>query len=196
MRPVPTAFVEPLRVGPVDLPAALDAIPPDAKIAGMFVEPLVAEARRIGAKLPSARERYTTFAFYPLRHHATVLVEACAAVFPRLSQREALRKLGRGAPRALLASTLGRVTLGSVEGVHEMLLALLKTYPINLPSSRTEVLEATRTGAIVRLESVPFFLDSHHVGVLEGTLRHAGVNGRVEVCVHSPSDADFRCTWA
>jgi hypothetical protein len=49
----------------------------------------------------------------------------------------------------------------------------------------------------VRMQGVSYFLDSHHVGALEGALRYAGVkDGTVRVRMRSSSDADLLCRWS
>jgi uncharacterized protein (TIGR02265 family) len=189
------AFREPPWSAPLDVAAVIAAIPASATISGMFIAPLALEAKRRGLVLPSARERYVSFSFYPLREHAAVLVETCERLHPDRSLRQALRKLGRGAPQALVASTLGKVVLGSVEGVHDVVAAMAKAYPINARPSSVTVLSSERGRAVVRLEEVHYFLDSHHVGTFEGVLKYAGVRGRVLIASRSPSAADLLLEW-
>ncbi|WP_236604808.1 DUF2378 family protein [Sandaracinus amylolyticus] len=191
----PSGFVDPPWNTPLDVQSVIRAIPESATIAGMYLEPLVREARRLGRSLPSARQRYVAFQFYPLREHVTVLVEGTQALFPELSMREALRKLGRGAPRALVQTTLGKIVLGSTEGVLQSLDAIVKTYNTNIKPARAETIESSTHGAIVRLERVPFLLDSHHVGVFEGSMSYAGVRGTVKVRMRGADAADFLCEW-
>ena len=69
------------------------------------------------------------------------------------------------------------MTLGASEGAHETVSAIAKTYGINTRPSRPGVLETNPRSMVVRLESVCYFLDSHHIGVFEGTLQFAGVDG-------------------
>src|SRR5580765_4003187 len=116
--------------------------------------PLVAEAKRRGFVLPSARERYVQFKFYPLVEHARLLLETCERIYPDRPRRTALRKLGRGAPQALVASTLGRVVLGSVEGVHAIVEAMAKAYPLNARPSKVDIVESMPARCIVRLEEI------------------------------------------
>jgi uncharacterized protein (TIGR02265 family) len=188
-------FVEPPWDAPFDAEAALRAIPASATISGMFIAPLALEAKRLGVVLPSARERYVPFTFYPLVEHARVLLETCERLYPHRPVRQALRKLGRGAPQALVASTLGKVVLGSAEGVHDVVAAMAKAYPLNARPSRVTTLEATRGRAVVRLEDVHYFLDSHHVGAFEGVLKFAGVKGRVRIAVRERGAADLLLEW-
>jgi len=188
-------FVEPLWMAPLDCDAALAAIPSTATISGMFIAPLVVEAKRLGVVLPSARERYLPFQFYPLVEHARVMLETCARVYPNVPIRFALRKLGRGAPKALVTSTLGKVVLASAEGVHDVVDAMAKAYPLNARPSKVTVVERAPGRIVVRLEELHYFIDSHHVGAFEGAMKYAGAEGRVLVAPRGKASADFLLEW-
>jgi uncharacterized protein (TIGR02265 family) len=188
-------FVEPTWSTPLDVPQLLRAIPETATISGMFMEPLAEAARRKGKPLPSARERYVPFRFYPLREHSQLLVEMCQKHYHPMPLRQALRKLGRAAPDALVASTIGKVMLNSATGVEDMIRALIKTYPLNLRPGRLDMIENGPHHAILRLEEIHYFLDSHHVGTFEGIMRFAGKQGTVRICSYSTTAADFLCEW-
>jgi len=188
-------FVEPLWMAPLDCDAALAAIPSTATISGMFIAPLVVEAKRLGVVLPSARERYLPFQFYPLVEHARVMLETCARIYPNVPIRFALRKLGRGAPKALVTSTLGKVVLASAEGVHDVVDAMAKAYPLNARPSKVTVVERAPGRVIVRLEELHYFIDSHHVGAFEGAMKYAGAEGRVLIAPRGKASADFLLEW-
>jgi uncharacterized protein (TIGR02265 family) len=188
-------YAEPPWDAPVDVEAAIGAIPEGATISGMFLAPLLLEAKRRGVVLPSARDRYVPYTFYPLREHCRLLVETCERMLPDRSLRQGLRKLGRGAPDALVSSTLGKVVLGSAEGVEQVVSAMAKAYPLNARPSRVTVLEAGAGRAVVRLEEVHYFIDSHHVGAFEGALRFAGVTGHVLIAPRSTTSADLLLAW-
>lgn len=179
----------------LDPAVSVAAIPEAATISGMFLAPLLMEAKRRGISLPSARERYVPFVFYPLREHARLLLETCASLYPDRPIRQALRKLGRGAPKALVATTLGKVVLGSVEGPHDVIAAMAKAYPLNARPSRVTILESMRGRSVVRLEDVHYFIDSHHVGAFEGVLNFAGVKGHVLLAKRGRAAADLLLEW-
>jgi uncharacterized protein (TIGR02265 family) len=189
------SFVDPPWDAPLDVKRALSDIPVDAKIAGMFFVAVVAGAKARGIMLPSARERYLQFTFYPLAEFARLLIEACERFFPERTLRHALRTLGRSSHDAFLASTLGRVTLGSTQGVHPAVAAMANAYELNVRPSRVSTLEHGARWAVVRLEKIVYFLDSHHVGTFEGVLRFAGVKGVVRIASFGPASADFLLTW-
>lgn len=188
-------FIEPNWHAPIDVAKVLAAIPESATITGMFLEPTARDARQQGKPLASARERYVPFRFYPLREHVQLLVEASSAYFPQLPLRKALRKLGRAGPNAFLASTLGRVSIAAAHGTVDFIARLAKSYPINLPGTRAEVLDVDAHNAVVSLRDLLFFADCHHVGVFEGVLRYAGVHGEVKIKSHSAYDIDLWCSW-
>jgi uncharacterized protein (TIGR02265 family) len=161
----------------------------------MFLQRVAAEARRLGVHLPSARERYLPFSFYPQREHAALLVETCAAVYPQRPVRSALRSLGRAAHKALAASTVGKVIVGCEEGVHEIIAAFCRTYGINVRPAQAAVIDTGPNRSVVRLERVYFFVDCHHVGVFEGVLRHAQVQGSVLYAARGAHSGDLLIEW-
>jgi hypothetical protein len=72
--------------------------------------------------------------------------------------------------------------------------AFAKTYPINVRPSSCEIVRQSSSSMVLRLE-VPYFLDSHHVGAFEGTLEHAGVQGRVRIARRSDLSANLLLEW-
>jgi uncharacterized protein (TIGR02265 family) len=188
-------FADPPWNAALDVERALSAIPGDAKISGMFFAALVGGARTRNVVLPSARDRYVPFTFYPVTDLARLLVEAARRFYPDRPLRLALRSLGKAAPDAFLSSTLGKVTLGSTEGVHAAVAAMANAYELNLRPSHVSMTATGPTWAVVRLERVPYFIDSHHVGTFEGTLRFAGVKGSVRLAMRGPASADLLLIW-
>jgi uncharacterized protein (TIGR02265 family) len=188
---LPTTWSEPPWRSPLDVHRQLDAIPPEATISGVFLSSLFEMALARGVTLASRRDRYLPFRRYPLREHAELLVEASTACWPREPLRQGLRRIGRGSPKALVQSMLGRIVLGSVEGPADLVRAMARSYPMHVNPGSVEVVELARGELVVRLRDITYFLDCHHVGVFEGVLRHAGVEGGVSIHNHSAKDADF-----
>jgi hypothetical protein len=48
---------------------------------------------------------------------------------------------------------------------------------------------------VVRIDRVPYFLDSHHVGTFEGVLRHERTEGTVKIASRSTTSADLLLSW-
>jgi uncharacterized protein (TIGR02265 family) len=192
---LPSQWEDPPWSAPLDADAAIAAIPAGASMSGMFLAGVVELAKSKHATLPSARPSYVPFRPYPLREHCVLLVEAARAIYPTESLRQGLRRIGRGAPGTLVSSMLGKVVLGSVEGPSAIFAAMATSYAHHMRPASLEVVELAPGDVVVRLREVWHFLDSHHVGVFEGVLRYAGVEGTVKVHVRSASAADFRCTF-
>jgi uncharacterized protein (TIGR02265 family) len=190
-----SGFTDPPWDAPLDTARVVRAIPPGAKLAGMFFLALLEGAERRQVELAFARERYLPFGFYPVSEFVPLLVEAAERFYPQLSLRRGLRRIGTVGPTAFLTSTLGKVTLGASEGVHAAVSAIASTYAINLKPSRCDVTQTSERSLILSLEGVPYFLDSHHVGVFEGTLEFAGVSGTVQIRSHSESSGELRLAW-
>jgi len=190
-----TRFGDPPWFEPLDVPRALLLVSADSTIAGMFFLGMMEGAKRRGISLPAKRARYLPFGFYPVAEFAPLLVAAAAAFHPSLSMRQALRALGAVGPAVLAQSVLGKVTLGSAIGVHAVIETVANTYAVNIRGSRCAVTHKADKACVVSLENVQYFLDSHHVGVFEGTMTHAGVNGRVRIKSHSEFNAELLLEW-
>jgi uncharacterized protein (TIGR02265 family) len=189
------AWKEPPWDARLDGDALVRAVPADATMTGVFLAAVAQLATERGVTLTTARARYTPFQRYPLREHCELLLEVSRLAMPELSLRAALRKLGRGAPAALSRSTVGRVVLGLADGPVEILRAMAKSYALHMRPCTLEVVPHGQTGAIVHMSDIHNFLDSHNVGVFEGVLRHAGVDGLVRIRPYSRTAADLLCEW-
>lgn len=188
-------WIDPPWDAPLDADAIVRAVPKDATMTGVFLGAVASEAAARGVKLESARPRYMPFQTYPLREHCQLMVELSRIAFGELSLRAALRKLGRGAPGALVASNLGRVVFASAEGPVEIIRAMAKSYSLHMRPCEVEVEANGANGAIVRMSQIYNFLDSHNVGVFEGVMRYARVRGTVKLQPYSRTSADFLCEW-
>jgi uncharacterized protein (TIGR02265 family) len=191
----PNEFVDPPWGAALRVEACLAEIPDSATIAGMFYLALLEGAKRRGLSLVLPKQRYVPFGFYSLREFARALVQAAELFYPRHSLRQALRALGNSGPKAFAASTLGKVTLGSAEGPQAAVTAIAKTYEVNIRPSRCSVIKSEPRSMHLALENVHHFLDSHHVGVFEGTLEHARTPGRVRIASRSRSAAELLLEW-
>jgi uncharacterized protein (TIGR02265 family) len=188
-------WTEPPWGSALDEAACIRSIPKDATMTGMFLESAVSLARDRGHTIRAARPRYVAFQQYPLEEHCRILLEVARAVYPNATIREALRKLGRGAPHVLLQSTVGRVVLGSVEGPIATIEAMARSYALHMRPANLAVERAGAHAAIIRMSEIHNFLDSHNVGVFEGVMKLAKVEGTIRVRAYSRSAADFLCEW-
>ncbi len=138
-------FVSPPWTSPLDIALELRRIPESATQKGMFLLPMVVEAKRRGSVLPSARPRYLPFQDYPLREHAQLLVEAAQVLFANDPLRIGLRRLGRGGHAAFVESTVGKVVWASVTDAAGAMDAITRAYEISVPGCTTRVVERTRS---------------------------------------------------
>ncbi len=188
-------FREPPWESPIDVAAELKRVPEGLTQKGMFVIPMIVEAKRRGLTLAGARERYVPFQDYPLREHVALLAESARAFYPDMSLRQGLRRLGRGAYHAFMESTVGRVVWAGVTETHSALDGILKGYVIGVPGCAARVVERRPNAAILRLERVPYFLDSHHVGCFEGATRAIGIHATVKIRLETWASGEFLCEW-
>jgi uncharacterized protein (TIGR02265 family) len=187
--------LEPPWATPLDEAACIRSIPADATMTGMFLSSAVALARERGHEIRAARPRYVAFQQYPLKEHCQILLEVARAVYPNATIREALRKLGRGAPHVLLQSTVGRVVLGSALGPIATIEAMARSYALHMRPANLAVERAGDRGAMIRMSEIHNFLDSHNVGVFEGVMKLAKALGTIRMRAYSRSSADFLCEW-
>jgi uncharacterized protein (TIGR02265 family) len=180
---------------PLDVAAEIERIPPAATIKGLFLIPLVAEMRKKAADAKSPRDRYLPFSDYPLREHAHLLADAAHLLYPDLTTRRGLRKLGRAAQRAFAETTLGKVVWSTVYSVDTALDAAAKTYAIVTPSVRITVMERATGRALVRLEGPSCFFDSNQVGTFEGVLRTCDVRPVVAIRTPARDVGELLLTW-
>jgi uncharacterized protein (TIGR02265 family) len=191
----PPAWEDPPWASPLDTAARLRSIPDAATITGIFLSGVRDLARSSDVTLDRARTSYVAFKHYPLREHAELMLECADKVWPALPLRQSLRKMGRGGAGVLIASHVGRVVFGSVEGPLELVRAMARSYGLHVRPGQAEVEPDGERRIVVRMRDIHYFLDSHHVGVFEGVLRHAQVQGEVKLLAHSTSDVDFLLTW-
>jgi uncharacterized protein (TIGR02265 family) len=189
------SFKDPPWTAPLDVPRTLSLISADSTIAGMFFLGVLEGTKRRGVTLSAPRERYLPFGFYPVAEFVPLLVTAAGVLHPTLSLRQALRAIGAAGPALLAKSVLGKVTLGSAIGVHAVIEAIANTYAVNIRASRCAVIRKATQSCVVSLDNVQYFLDSHHVGVFEGTMTHAGVSGRVRIARRSEFCAELMLEW-
>src|SRR5262249_29548313 len=124
-----------------------------------------------------------------------LLVEASHRFYPKTSLRLELRRLGMHAPRAMAGSTLGRVMFGTVSGVQEMVVAMVKAYPLNTRPAQVTIAATGPGYAIIKMQEIHHFLDSHHVGAFEGVLKYVGIEGRVLIAARGLAAADLMLEW-
>lgn len=167
---------------------------PNAYVKGMFFESLAQRAARSGKRI--GRDRYVQFQGYPLREWIEFLPQVAQTVHPSDAARTGIQKLGAIGYRTLAESTAGRV-LFSMAGQNPRVAVTLiaRAYKVIGSPGRVEVVEQSGGGAVIAFRDIWAFVDSWHVGALEGALRGFGIDGRVLVRRYSIENADLEVRW-
>lgn len=186
----------PLMSEPLDVAQALSAIPEYAVAKGYLIRAVVRAAERFDAILPSARPHYVPFDDYPLREHARLMCEASGVIYRDLPLREGLRRIGWYTPQAFAQTLLGRLRLAGISDVLSVIDAIAAGYEASLSHGRVTVENWSNGYAELRLADVYHFLDSHHVGVFEGCVRHVRGEGSVRIVQSDASTAQLIVRWS
>jgi uncharacterized protein (TIGR02265 family) len=193
-------FVEPPWDAPLDGDTYLRAVPPQATLKGVFTAYIVNTAKGRGIRLAAAADRYQPFLDYPLVDHMRVVLEAAPIFFPDLSLRQALRKMGRAAVGVFLTTTTGKAALAGLtqpDMVPLAMRALVRLYAVTVakPTPTIELEEESDTSCILHMSDTWFFLDSHHVGIVEGLCRMCGVRADVRIWTEGLASGQFHVRW-
>ena len=195
-------FREPRFDAKVDLDAHLRLLSPAATCKGLFFTHFFDLAKRVispddllrRAGLPE--RRHLVFHDYPMADQLRLIVGTAQVLLPSLPLGEGLRRVGRTAYDGLLGSHAGRV----VFGVLGLDLPQILTYgprAISLVTSFKGV-STERVGERtfhVYYRDMPAFLETYHVGALEGVLEKCGARGRVRTDVVDLANAVHEVTW-
>ncbi len=177
---------------PVDLDAHLALLPADATCKGIFLIDLI----RLGTRAMPAPQlfhlagfperRYVVFRDYPMSENLRLTVAVALAVYPDLPLGEALRRIGHGAFHTVSTSLVGKTLFGVLgRDLEPLLLTAPRAYRLFLHCGDVTVEKAGPARFLFRARGFPGFVETYQVGVVEGVLRHCGVQGRVRVAVEA-----------
>lgn len=175
------------------------AFPKDHAIKGMYFSRLV--ARLSAAELEAANlwalprdARYLPFKSYPQHDYSRISYLAAIKRHPRLSTREAMRRIARQDFEQLAASRVGKITLAFVGSCEEALMRLPDLYRLSV-TGPTFVSE--RRSEAVRLTFADYhgWLDSYTLGTLEGIVQHYGHSPRLSVDLPSDFEGTVDISW-
>jgi uncharacterized protein (TIGR02265 family) len=156
---------------------------------------MVESARRKGVSLPNARAKYHPFADVPITEYLPLLLAAAEWMFPGMSQREALRKVGRASFNAVEKSMLGRILLTGLLDLRSNLAIMGKVMTLAVAPSHLEVVELGERRTILHFSDWYVFLDSHLVGALEKVASASKLRVEVRVSLMTPYEGDVEMTW-
>lgn len=191
---IDAGFFSPVWTDPVDAAAEIAACPPTLTLKGLMSTALVDACAAGGVPLPSALPRYLPFHPYPLRHHMQLLLEAAAALYPNDPTRVALRRFGRGVRSIIKDTPYGRVAFGRELDARDTVAALGRVYRVMLDCEVNGALVGERC-ADIEMRNIHHFLDSLHVGTVEGVFMGSNIKPHVTIQPIDRHNAVFRLRW-
>jgi uncharacterized protein (TIGR02265 family) len=188
--PFGSGFHDPDFEAPVELEAHLAAVPPDATCKGLFMLDALQRASKVVgeadlfrlAQLPE--RRYVAFRDYPLDESLKLAVASARALFPRYPLGEGLRRSGQAMFDALLNTHVGRSVFGVLgRDVDLVLLAWPKAHKLLAGAGEVTAEKTGYRAFTFHATRVPFFLETFHVGLVEGAVRHCGERCRISIAL-------------
>jgi uncharacterized protein (TIGR02265 family) len=180
---------------PLDPEEHARTVPTHATVKGMFMQKILDEAGHRGVAVPD-HGPYRAFKDYPLRKLLDLEVDVAPRLFPDVSLREGLRRLGWTAYPALLDSVIGRVIFGVLgRDLPAIFRTTTKGYKVSLSVGSADVIEVGDSHAVIRLREMYNFADAYQVGVFEGVFRHYDRPGEVRLRRVTAFDVDILAVW-
>ncbi|MEM6995859.1 MAG: DUF2378 family protein [Myxococcota bacterium] len=175
---------------PLDAAERIAAAPPTALVKGMFCTQIIDMAKERGVELQ--RPRYSAFRDYAFGEWLTLMEEAAARAFPKLSPRAAVAELARPTFPRFRDSLLGRVifTVADFEGSLRLAAAAYRRVSI----ARCTVTTLRPGYAELELRNVWEF-PAWQVGIYRGGFEAFGLEGTVRTRSHSLSALDLQLQW-
>ena len=189
-----TDFIAPRFTDALDVEGMKRLVPANATCKGLVAESALDALR--AARLPLPPVKFVAFRDYPLIDVMDLFVAAAITLSPGVPLRTALRTLGNGLFPKFTNSLLGRVMYGVFGGNVMAILRLAnKSFEQTQNTGKLSTHVLDRTSVRLGFSTTYTFLDSYHVGVVEGTLKACGVDGEVLVKMTSPTDGDMLVRW-
>ncbi len=176
------------------------AFPEDHSIKGMYFPRLVAQLSPSELELAGLREpprggRYLPFKSYPQHDYSRVAYLAACKQHPRLSTREAMRRVARDDFQQFAESRVGKISLSFISDCGEALRRLPDLFNMSLTGGS---FGAEREGDRVRLQFRDYhgWLDCYMFGVLEGIVLSFGNTPRLEADLATECEGTVDVTWS
>ncbi len=199
---MPDEFVPPDFAADLDVEACIARCPASATAKGMFLSGAAEMGRRAAPSRQEeifsglVRQRWTPFLDYSLRDNMRIMVNVTRLRWPRETVREGLRRVGWTAYPTFAESMAGRVILGVVNKDLEAKFSVV-TRGFSLSVSHARVTPRRIGDRHWQLEYVDVycFLDSYHVGILEGVVRTHGLVPDIRIQLTSPESGTMDLRW-
>jgi uncharacterized protein (TIGR02265 family) len=187
---------------PFDLSAYLANTPEDATCKGLYFQDVIKAVRSAGRtvsvdRLPQLERRYMAFSDYSLREHMELTTQVASILYPGLSMREGLRRLGWLVFPAFAESLVGKVIFTifgqELDRVYEL---GPRSFPASMSRGRAETKHVGDRHWRITFSEIYGFLDSYYVGVIEGPIRRVRKTADVRLHASSLSDGVMDVRWS
>jgi uncharacterized protein (TIGR02265 family) len=196
------AFVTPDFSAPLDVEACIARCPEDATAKGMFLSAAAELGRRAAPTRVDevfegvATRRWTPFLDYSLRDNMRLMVNATRLRFPKEPIRERLRRVGWTSYPTFAESMAGRVVLGVTnKDIQAKFSVLTRGFSLSVSHARVVPHRLGDQHWQMEYTNVYCFLDSYHVGIVEGFVRAHGFTPDVRINLRSPEAGTFSVRW-
>jgi uncharacterized protein (TIGR02265 family) len=195
-------FVAPDYSLPIDVDACIARCPPDATAKGMFLTTCVDLGRRAAPSRVDevfagvGARRWMPFLEYPLRDNMRLMFNASRLRWPGEPVRERLRRVGWLSYPTFADSMAGRVILGVTSKDLESKFSILtKSFSLSVSHAKVTPRRVGDRHWQIDYKRVYCFLDSYHVGIIEGFVRVHGHEPTMRVRLTSPESGTFDLRW-
>jgi uncharacterized protein (TIGR02265 family) len=178
------------------------ALPSGATCLGLYFSDVLglAEKLRPGTDLTGLagvpKRRYLAFLQYPYADILRLIAAAAKAIHPKLTLGEGMRRVGHSAYDRLFRTQVGAVVFGALgRDPARVFLAGPRGYRLSINFGSVTAESAGSCRVIYRYREMPALLETYQVGVLEGALRHLGVDGSVLIDLFDLANADLQVSW-
>jgi len=189
-------LVSPDFTGPLEVTEYIQRVPRTATIKGMFISSLLDSLGAERARVPEGKHRYVAFKDYPLVDQVKLIATVAGILYPRLTQRQAIRRLGHSVYPTFAATLVGKVMFAAVGSDPGALVSVgSKAYQFSSNVGRAEVIELRDRYCLLNMQEMYNYLDCYQVGILEGALSVLGLKPRVRIRCDSLSAGVVELTW-
>lgn len=169
--------------------------PRDVRLRGHFFSLVQNQAREAGIPLCD-QDRYYSFKLYPVHRFYDLVEDAIPALYPDDTIRTALRMLGQRAYPSFFQTRMGRMLFAAFgNNVSLIYRAARRGYALTISTGSAEALEYSSRHVILAVRDMYTFVDSYHVGLMEGVLTHHDCIGRVGIERLSDTDVNMAIVW-
>lgn len=186
----------------VDIDAHLALLPADASVRGFFFRDALERGQRaapnvdFAARAGVAPRRYLPFISYAYADYLRLVDVIARAAHPTLSQGEALRRFAWTTYDLFLGTQVGAAIFGMFNrDIESVLMNGARGYSVAINFGKITAQKLGENHVCTSFRDCPILLDTIQVGVLEGAVKHYGVEATVEAEVMSLADADLHVRW-